>query len=118
MPLPSDPDSPEDAADEHLADLLDACLRAEQMLPGSSIRIVQTAPEAMRTELEQLVQLGLRLRSMQRGMPGTVVPQGLRARIQARIEPRSWSSFVAGVVRGWVTWLLRVVRQRRVGRPG
>ena len=62
MTPPPEPDPPAEVADEQLADLLEECLRAERAVPGSSAAIVQTAPEQLRSDLEQLLALGQALR--------------------------------------------------------
>lgn len=60
---PAEPDPPSDATDEQLADFLEECLRAERALPGSSLAIIQSAPEQLRPDLEQLLALGQALRA-------------------------------------------------------
>jgi hypothetical protein len=87
MTPPAEPDPPADAADEQLADLLEECLRAERAVPGSSAAIVQTAPEQLRPDLEQLLALGqaLRVSSPAKGEASSL--SDARARIMTRIEP-------------------------------
>ena len=73
MTPPAEPDPPADAADEQLADLLEECLRAERAVPGSSAAIVQTAPEQLRPDLEQLLALGQALRLSSPALGGRAV---------------------------------------------
>lgn len=84
-----DPPPADDAADEHLADLLEECLRAEQALAGGSAAIVQAAPEHLRPRLEQLLALGqaLRARSGRRAAPSSL--GAARARRRACAAPPS-----------------------------
>jgi hypothetical protein len=116
MPSPSEPDPPDEPADGQLADLLEACLRAERALPGSAARIVQTAPEELRTDLEQLLALGQRLRSVHAGELAPAVRHGLRVRIISRIAPGFWLPFSNSSVRRRVSWFLKALRRATVGR--
>jgi hypothetical protein len=115
MPPPSEPDPPDEPADEQLAELLEACLRAERAVPGSAARIVQTAPEQLRTDLEQLLALGQRLWSVHDGELPPAVRHGLRARIMTRIAPRFWLPF-SSLARRRASWLLKALRRPTVGR--
>ena len=81
MTPPSEPDRPKEPSDEHLAELLEACLRAERALPDSSVRIVQSTPEHLRPELAQLLALGQKLWSLHGGELARNVRQELRARL-------------------------------------
>jgi hypothetical protein len=85
MTSPAEPDPPEQSEDDQLASLLDASLGAEQEIPASAASSVQSAPEHPRTELEQLVALGRRLRSIRPVELSQVVRRRLRARILAEI---------------------------------
>ncbi|MGI9148568.1 MAG: hypothetical protein ACR2IK_18815 [Chloroflexota bacterium] len=76
-----------EAPDDQLADLLDASLSAERGAPGASVAIVQTAPERLRFELEELLALGHALRRRLAGQPSPSRLSALRQRIMARIEP-------------------------------
>jgi hypothetical protein len=83
-----DLEPPAEQSGWQLADLLDDCLRAENQQPGSSAPIIGSAPEGLRTELEQLVALGVALRatsSRYRGGDGSLAR--LRARIMHAIDP-------------------------------
>jgi hypothetical protein len=86
---PSEPDPFDDAATTQLADLLEECLRAEVVSPGSSAAIVQSAPEQLRRELEQLLTLGQALRISSALQARTSRLTGVRARIMSRIRPNA-----------------------------
>jgi hypothetical protein len=88
MTSPAEPDSSDESADDDLASLLEASLSAEQEIPGSAASIVQSAPEHLRTELDQLLALGRRLRSVRPVELSLVVRLRLRARIIAAIAKR------------------------------
>jgi hypothetical protein len=96
MPPVPEPDLPaETAAEQQLADLLEACLRAESALPGSAAAIVASAPEALRGDLEQLIALGQLLRSGHHVELAPAVRQGLRMRIITRITAPAWPRFIS-----------------------
>jgi hypothetical protein len=72
-----------------LADLLEDCLRAEAVSPGSSAAIVQGAPEQLRRDLEQLLALGQALRVSSSQHVSASVLSSVRARIMSRIRPNA-----------------------------
>jgi hypothetical protein len=84
---PSEADPSDDAAAIQLADLLENCLRAEAVSAGSSAAIVQTAPEQLRRDLEQLLALGQALRASSSLHARASRLSGMRARIMSRIKP-------------------------------
>ena len=78
-------DEPPEAADGRLADLLETCLRAERAQPGAALRLVQTAPEAVRADLLALLGLGRALRcEAHTAGQGPILP-ALRARLMDQI---------------------------------
>jgi hypothetical protein len=81
------PELSAEAADEQLADLLEECLRAERAAPGSSAAIVQTVPEQLRPDLEQLLALGQMLWASSPRLASASRSFDARARIMARIDP-------------------------------
>jgi len=79
---------PEDAGqDAQLADLLDACLRAEQLEPGAAARLIEAAPEHLRAELEALVRFAQRLEDSAWVGPTETFRAGARARLEAQLAP-------------------------------
>jgi hypothetical protein len=113
-----EPDPPAETAEQRLADLLEACLRAESAVPGSSAEIIQTGPEQLRRDLEQLVGLGqaLRHRSSSISLPAPASRQALRTRIISRIVQSSWLRVGTGSLSRRVPRLLRVLWRGIVGR--
>ena len=81
---PSD-EPPSDGPDVRLAELLEACLRAERAHPGGALRLVQTAPEAVRAELLELLAIGCTLRRGARAPAQGPPLTALRARLMAHI---------------------------------
>jgi hypothetical protein len=78
-------DEPPDAADDPLAELLETCLRAERAQPGAALRLVQTAPEALRADLLALLALGRALRrDAHTAGQGPILP-AVRARLMDQI---------------------------------
>ena len=105
---PPEPDPPEEPGDEQLADLLEACLRAERALPGSAARIIKPRPKNCGPTSSTAV-LGQRLWSIQPGELGPAARHGLRVRIISRIAPRFWPPFSRGSVRTRVSWALEAL---------
>jgi hypothetical protein len=85
-PPTAEPDPPTDEAAQHLADLLEACLRAERARPGSAASIVQHAPASLRPELEHLLHLGHALRANRASEATAGELAAVRARLLARLE--------------------------------
>jgi hypothetical protein len=103
---------------EPVADLLEACLRAECDTPGASARIIQTAPPKFRRDLEQLVALGQALRhgSASVSLASPASPRAERRRIVARIAHRWWPSDGMREFGRHLTRLLRDMARRTVQR--
>jgi hypothetical protein len=97
------PPDPRDQ-DRRLAELLDACLHAEQGTPGSAAELVRNAPEELRDELGELLGLARTLQTTPWPAPS---PQ-LRARVRARLQPaRAAPAAAPSVRRRLAPWLLR-----------
>jgi hypothetical protein len=85
-PSAATPEPPDDEAEHGLADLLEACLRAERARPGSAASLIQRAPEPLRPELEHLLALGRALRRTPSAAARSDL-SAVRAWLMARTEP-------------------------------
>jgi Domain of unknown function (DUF5667) len=73
--------------DVRLAELLDTCLRAERGAPGSAPEIVSDAPEELRGELLQLLDLARVLEAASRPSATAEFRAGAQARFHAVTQP-------------------------------
>jgi hypothetical protein len=105
--MPDDAAAPGDPGqDPQLAELLDACLRAERLEPGGAARIIEAAPPHLRPELEELLRFAQRLQRNTWVGPSEAFRAGARARLQAQIESRR-SQAARPIRRGLTPWLVR-----------
>jgi hypothetical protein len=72
--------------DARLAELLDACLRAERGAPGSAVDILRQAPVEYRDELEQLVAVARALATAEWPSPSSDFRAGARARFETATQ--------------------------------
>jgi hypothetical protein len=93
--------------DLELAELLDACLRAEHDEPGAAARLLEAAPPELRTDLRELVQVAQLVQRSLPVQPTDAFRRDARERLQARIgaaQPKRrqlrwwWQSAAAGLV--------------------
>jgi Domain of unknown function (DUF5667) len=84
--MPDDTRAGENSGREsELAELLDACLRAEQNEPGAAARLVEAAPADLRDELGELVHVA---KVLERGLtpqPTDTFPRQVGERLHSRI---------------------------------
>jgi Domain of unknown function (DUF5667) len=73
--------------DQRLAELLDACLRAERGAPGSAAEILRQAPEELRDELDQLLAMARALATTEWPAPSSEFRAGARARFETAAQP-------------------------------
>jgi hypothetical protein len=73
--------------DQRLAELLDACLRAERGAPGSATDILRQAPEELRDELDQLLAVARALAAAEWPAPSSNFRASARARFETAAQP-------------------------------
>jgi hypothetical protein len=73
--------------DVRLAELLDTCLRAERRAPGTAPDLVDDAPEELRGELRQLLDLARALQAASRPSATAEFRAGAQARFHAVAQP-------------------------------
>jgi len=84
--MPDDTGAGENSGrDSELAELLDACLRAEQNERGAAARLVEAAPAELRDELAELVQLAEYLERSFSVQPRDTLPRQVGERLHSRL---------------------------------